>query len=268
MIEMNKIYNEDCIKTMSKMPNNFIDLVVTSPPYDDMRTYKNNVGLKWSDKIWKPIIKELFMVVNIGGVVVWIVGDKTENGSETGTSFKQALYFKECGFNLHDTMIYSKNKAPINCKRYQCGFEYMFIFCKGKIKTFNPIKEKSIKFGNSQTSGQRSKNGVIKKRHNGKSFVKQFKTKKNIWHYYVGNGEGDKISQNHPARFPEKLAADHIKSWSNENDLIYDCFAGSGTTFKMSHLLKRRFIGSEISAEYCEIANKRVNPYLDQKTLF
>ena len=103
-MKLNTIFNEDCLNTMRAMPDGVIDLVITSPPYDDLRNYK---GYSFD---FESIAKELFRVVKEGGVVVWVVGDATVDGSETGTSFRQALFFKEVGFNLHDTMIYMKNK--------------------------------------------------------------------------------------------------------------------------------------------------------------
>lgn len=261
--ELNKIYNESNLETMSRMPDNFIDLTVTSPPYDNLRDYK---GYSFP---FEEIGKQLYRVTKPGGVVVWVVGDATVNGSETGTSFKQALYFKEIGFNLHDTMIYQKNKAPINANRYEDKFEFMFILSKGKVSKFNPIKEKSIKTGSKQTAGQRDKKtGNVKVRTNGYNYVNEYKLRGNIWFYYHGNGEGDKISEEHPARFPEQLAVDHIYSWSNEGDIVYDPFGGSGTTAKMAHLMKRNWILSEISSEYCELAKKRIAPYLAQTSLF
>ena len=261
-MKINKIYNENCLETMARMPDNFVDLTITSPPYDNIRNYN---GYSFD---FKSIAKELYRVTKEGSVVVWIVGDATINGSETGTSFKQALFFKECGFNLHDTMIYSKNYIPLTHKRYEQEFEYMFIFCKGKIKIFNPILiDKKYKDNRQHTQTKRNKNG---------SFSYGFRNKKkqtikgNIWNYSVGGGisSKDKIAFNHPAIFPEKLANDHIISWSNENDLVYDCFMGSGTTAKSSIIYKRNFIGSEISKEYFDIANKRIQPYINQQTLF
>ena len=135
-MEINKIYNENCLDTMARMEDNFIDLTVTSPPYDNLREYN---GYSFD---FENIAKELYRVTKVGGVVVWIVGDATKNGNEYGTSFKQALFFKECGFNLHDTMIYRKlNYLPITTNRYEPQFEYMFILSKSKLKTFNPIKK-------------------------------------------------------------------------------------------------------------------------------
>ena len=239
-MNLNTIYNEDCLDTMGRMPDGFIDLTVTSPPYDNLRTYN---GYSFD---WHKTIQELYRVTKDGGVVVWVVGDATVKGSETGTSFKQALYFKEIGFNLHDTMIYSKSgfKNPSN-DRYHQTFEYMFIFSKGKPKTFNPIKDRKNKYV-----------GI----HGGeKSFRDEFGMRFNVWHYANGgnNTTKDKVFK-HPAIFPEQLANDHIISWSNEGDLVYDPFMGSGTTAKMAIINKRNWIGSEISNEYCDIAEQRL----------
>jgi len=262
MIELNKVYNENCLNTMEKMQDDFIDLTVTSPPYDELRTY-NGYSFAFED-----IAKELYRVTKEGGVLVWVVNDATINGSETGSSFKQALYFMECGFNLHDTMIWEKHTIPQNGNRYESAFEYMFVFSKGKPKTFNPIKVKKIYTDNRKTKKyQRDKYG-IEQRGNVPQITE--KIDYNIWKIDVGGGivTNDKIAHKHPAIFPDELAKKHIYTWCNEGDLVYDCFMGSGTTAKMAHLLKRNWIGSEMSKEYCDIAEKRLYQYLNQKTLF
>ena len=261
MIELNRIYNENCLDTMSRMNDNFIDLTVTSPPYDNLRNYN---GYEFD---FESIAKELFRVTKVGGVVVWVVGDATINGSETGTSFKQALYFKEIGFNLHDTMIYERASAPQNNNRYEQRFEYMFILAKGSLNTFNAIMEARKYPDNRKTKiTHRDKNGKFKI-----GFAKQTNTviSGNIIRYFNGGGQTeDKAAHKHPAIFPEKLAEDHIYTWSNKGDLVYDPFTGSGTTAKMSIKLDRNYIGSEISKEYCNIANKRINKELIKIRMF
>jgi site-specific DNA-methyltransferase (adenine-specific) len=261
MIEINKIYNESNLETMSRMPDGFVDLTVTSPPYDNLRNYN---GYSFS---FEEIVKEIYRVTKDGGVVVWVVGDATINGSETGTSFRNALYFKDCGFNLYDTMIYEKagNGSPQKpYARYSPCFEYMFILSKGKPKTFNPIIVYGEKQGR-QKKSKRQKNGSILK---GIYNAGYGCPKSNIWKYAASNGSLDIGHFKHPAPFPEQLVADHIHSWSKEGDIVYDCFGGSGTTAKMAHLMKRNWILSEISEEYCNIAEKRIAPYLTIKTLF
>jgi DNA modification methylase len=269
-IELNKIYNENCLDTMLRMPDCFIDLIVTSPPYDDLRTY-NGYSFPFED-----IAKELFRVTKQGGVLVWIVGDATKNGSESGTSFRQALYFIEVGFNLHDTMIYSSRKPPLTHNRYEQEFEYMFVFSKGRPNTFNPIKIKTNFAGDIKkfnygkiTDAKKEKADAVRWRDE-KLHVNETRIKGNIWNYATGmNGSSkDELAFLHPAIFPEKLAEDHIVSWSNEGDIVYDCFGGSGTTAKMSNKWNRKWILSEISKKYCEIAQKRIQPYLNQTSLF
>jgi len=261
-MEINKIYNESNLETMARMPDNFVDLTVTSPPYDNLRTYN---GYSFD---FENVAKELFRVTKQGGVVVWVVSDATINGSETGSSFKQALFFIQCGFNLHDTMIWEKHTIPQNGNRYESAFEYMFVVSKGKPKTFNPIKVKKIYTDNRKTKKyQRDKEGIEQSGN-----VPQITEKidYNIWKIDVGGGivTNDKNAHKHPAIFPDELAKKHIYSWSNEGELVYDCFSGSGTTLKMAHLQKRNWIGSEISSEYVELANKRLDPYLRQTSLF
>ena len=259
-MELNKIYNEDCISTMRRMDDCFIDLTITSPPYDNLRDYN---GYTFD---FENIAKELYRVTKDGGVVVWVVGDATINGSETGTSFKQALYFKEIGFNLHDTMIYLKpNFSAVGAikTRYAQVFEYMFVFTKGKLKTFNPIKDRKCKNPSEENSKSiRQKDGRTIK-YDKKIVIGEYGQRYNVWDI---SPQSSKLG--HPAPFPESLANDHIISWSNECDLIYDPFMGSGTTAKMALLQNRNYIGSEISSEYCEIINKRITPIIKQQKLF
>jgi site-specific DNA-methyltransferase (adenine-specific) len=258
MIDINKNYNESNLETMAKMPDCFVDLTVTSPPYDGLRTYN---GYSFS---FENIAKELYRVTKQGGIVVWVVDDATIKGSESGTSFRQALYFKEIGFNLHDTMIYQTNKPPMNDNRYQKEFEFMFVFSKGKPKTFNPIMVETLakgvlnKGGNRKANGEKMKRGIENR-------TGETKVKGNIWYLPRSSKSGDEYSRKHPATFPERLANDHILSWSNEGDLVYDPFMGSGTTAKMCILNNRNWIGSEISNEYCNIIEERIKKAWEEK---
>jgi DNA modification methylase len=255
-MKINKIYNESCLDTMSRMSDNFIDLTVTSPPYDNLRTYNDGIDKTWGEHIWKPILQELYRVTKEGGVVVWVVGDATIKGGETGTSFKQALYAMECGFDLHDTMIYQKNNPiPLNHNRYEQQFEYMFVLCKGKPMTFNPIKVRTMNAGKSYNWSNANDYGdkSAKRRRDETSVTKSHKIQFNIWSFNIAHS---KFTNSAP--FPEKLAHDHIISWSNEGDVVYDPFMGSGTTAKMSKSTKRNYIGSEISEEYVNLANRRI----------
>jgi DNA modification methylase len=237
---INQIYNENCLDTMSRMDDGFVDLTVTSPPYDDIREYN---GYSFD---FEPIAKELYRITKDGGSVVWVVGDQTTKGSESGSSFKQALYFKEIGFNIHDTMIYEKNSSTYcarpDGRRYTQIFEFMFILSKGKPKA-NLICDKKNKW-----AGHKDWSGKMK------NPVREYSPRTNIWRF-VTSFNGVK----HPAPFPEQLANDHILSWSDEGDLIYDPFMGSGTTAKMALINNRNYIGSEISEDYCEIALNRLS---------
>jgi len=248
VLDINKIYHGDCLDVMKKIENNRINLTVTSPPYDNLKNY-NGYTFHFSE-----IAKELYRITNLGGVVVWVIGDATIKGSETGTSFRQALYFKDIGFNLHDTMIWHKpnsfNFGSNNC--YRNSFEYMFVFSKGKIKTVNLIQDvptksagKVLKGARKHANGNRDKVPDF--------MVGDFKRRDNVWDIQVNSK-----NNNHPAVFPEKLAHDHIISWSNEGDLILDPMCGSGTTCKMAKTLNRNYIGIDISQEYCNTAEHRL----------
>src|SRR3990167_5701996 len=256
---INKIICGDSVSVLRTLPDESVDLVVTSPPYDNLRDYK---GFTFD---FEGIAKELLRVTKKGGVMVWVVGDATIGGSESGTSFRQALYFKEIGFNLHDTMIYYKEGLTLNHNRYEQEFEYMFIFSKAIPKTFNPIKISCKWFGkDSDRTGQKlgKHNEIMRRARRGKdrTNIKENKIQGNVWKYNTGYGHSskDKIAFSHPAIFPEKLAADHIKSWSNEGDLVLDPFNGSGTTTKMAKALKRNYIGIDVSEEYNKIAEQRL----------
>jgi DNA modification methylase len=251
-MEINKIYNENCLDTMARMEDNFIDLTVTSPPYDDLRKYN---GFSFD---FESIAKELYRVTKDGGVVVWVVSDGTVNGSESGTSFKQALYFKDIGFNLYDTMIWLKPspQAPTE-GRYYDVFEYMFILSKGKPKTLNLLKDRKNKSAGMKSKKETRSNKEDRKYKEGSRTVAEYSRRFNVWPVSRG-----KSNTPHPAVFPKQLANDHILTWSNEEEIVYDPFAGSGTTAKMSKINNRKWLGSEISHEYFQIAENRVNSIL------
>lgn len=246
---LNKIHVENCLDTMKRMPDDFVDLVVTSPPYDNLRNYN---GYSFN---FESIAAELFRVIKPGGVVVWVVGDATVNGSETGTSFRQALGFMDAGFRLHDTMIWRKtNPMPkVKTKRYFDVFEYMFIFSKGQPKTFNPIMQAT-------KQGCKVYNSTVKQISTGKERVaKSFvlngeRFKDNIWDIAVAQNKTA-----HTAVFPEQIAYGHVLSWSNVGDVVYDPFMGSGTTAKAAVMTSRQWVGSEISQEYADIALERLS---------
>ena len=261
MLELNKIYNLNCLDGLKLVDDESIDLVVTSPPYDGLRTY-NGYSFPFED-----IAQELFRVIKQGGVIVWVVGDGTVDGGETLTSFRQALYFQQIGFTIHDTMIYQKHNPTPNTGngvRYQQCFEYMFVISKGKPKTVNLLTEPRRNACNDRRTErmirrQRNVDGEFEEEH--RYVIKDIVPRQNIWNYKVGlhNTTSDKIAFKHPAIFPEQLAIDHILSWSNESDIVLDPFMGSGTTAKSAILTNRRYLGFEISEEYCNIADERIN---------
>jgi site-specific DNA-methyltransferase (adenine-specific) len=260
-----KLINDDCLKFMrNELEDNSIDLTVTSPPYDNLRNYNGNKI--WNEDVWKAILKEIYRVVKNGGVVVWVVGDATIKGSETGTSFKQALWAMECGFNLHDTMIYNRTGFPFpNHTRYYSSFEYMFIWSKGKLGTYNPIKDRKNVYGGEKVArrhGNRMPDGMVRENSANKldkdRVIKEFGVRANIWKITSSSSKGDKLALKHPATFPEQLAHDHIVSWSNEGDIVFDPFMGSGTTGVACKNIGREFIGCEIDKEYFEIAQERI----------
>lgn len=248
-----KLLQGNCVELLPGIPGASIDLTVTSPPYDNLRTY--NDSLEWGEHVWKPVLEELFRVTKKGGVVVWVVNDATINGSETGTSFRQALWAMECGFRLHDTMIWRKLAIPYDpkCERYWQAFEYMFVLSKGKPKC-NYIKVPCDFSGARKMNnyGQRNQDGSLRTDRNQKNrIIKETKPRDNVWFIPNTGQSGD-----HPASYPYRLAHDHIISWSNKGDTVLDPFLGSGTTGKAAQNLGRNFIGMERDEEYFRIAER------------
>ena len=252
MLKPNQIYCGDSSKILHRIGADKVDLTIISPPYDNLRDYNN-----FADLDLNLIVYKLYSITKEGGIVVWIIGDSTQKGTESGTSFQHAQLFQYAGFNLHDTMIYAKNNPrPTSGKRYQQNFEYMFVFSKGKPKTFNPIMEE-CKYKGMANMRNRGTNNNTKYRKVPRTTHKKIG---NIWYYSIGGGIStkDKIAYKHPAIFPEQLVHDHIISWSNPGDLILDPMCGSGTVCKMAKAANRNFIGMDISEEYCTIARERV----------
>lgn len=257
---MNKAYCADCVSFMQTMDAESVDLTVTSPPYDNIRDYN---GYTFD---WKATIRELYRVTKRGGVIVWIVNDQTVDGSETGTSFKQALYAAECGFNLHDTMIWNKGSVSFpDSNRYFPSFEYMFVLSKGAPKTFNPIADRpNIHSGIKLHGTWRQQDGSVTAKTIRGTNVAEYGWRFNVWD--IPPERNNKTG--HPAVFPLRLAKDHILSWSNEGDLVFDPFLGSGTTRIAAYDLRRDFIGTEISREYFEKQEKRFAEYTAQTRMF
>ena len=245
------IYLGDCREILPELPK--VDLVLTSPPYDGLREY-GSCRFQFDE-----LPELLYDAVVWGGYCVWVVGDQVVGGSESGSSFRQALDFIDVGFNLHDTMIYQKNNSSLpDPTRYCQSFEYMFVFSKGKPQTFNPITDRARKWlGRSSHTKKRKPNGEMIIVHRDPTKISN--KRGNIWLYDVGYNKGatDNIAFQHPATFPEKLALDHILSWSNPSNLILDPFLGSGTTAYCAKKLNRHCIGIELEEKYAEISAKR-----------
>lgn len=262
-----RLLKDDCLKCLRELPDNSIDMTVTSPPYDDIRTYNGHIG-QWSFEKFQEIAKRLYRVTKEGGVVVWIVNDMTKNGSETGTSFRHALYAIETGFRLHDTMIWNKGCFSYPDKnRYLQVFEYMFIFSKGAPKSFHAINDRKNKFAGTKSHGTwRQRDGSIKPKSGewvGKRYA-EYGKRFNVWE--LPNEKNN--TTGHPAVFPVSLVRDHIITWSNDGDTVLDPFMGSGTTGVAARKVNRDFIGIEIDDQYFEIAKERIEGETAQVNIF
>ena len=270
MLEVNKTYHVNCIAGMQQLDDECIDLVVTSPPYDDLRTYNDNT--KWDINVFYSVAAQLNRVLKPGGVIMWNVNDATIKGSESGSSFRQALHFMELGLRLHDTMIYEKTgtafASGVKSVRYTQQFEYCFILSKGKPKTVNLLCDKKNKWAGHQSWGNaqtRKKDGSIHDPGKKSKEIKEWGVRTNIWKIKNsgGFGQSSKSAYKHPATMPEELARGHIHTWSNEGDLVLDPFMGSGTSAQICLEMLRNFIGFEIDDEYYNMCVDRVKPYQD-----
>ena len=273
---MNQVFHNDCVSGMEALEDQSVDLSITSPPYDDLRSY--NESSLWNIEVFKDVAQQLYRVIKTGGVVVWVVGDAVIKGSETGSSFRQALYFMDLGFRLHDTMIYEKNGSPFPARRdgnrYSQIFEYMFVLSKeSKPKTANLLCDKPNRWAGYTHFGKgsiRQKDGQLVER-NIKP-IPEFSPRNNIWKYNTGRNYSSKDPEafEHPAIFPESLAKDHILTWSNENDVVLDPFMGSGTTAVCCMETNRKYIGFEIDEYYYDVCKRRIknrsNPLIDALT--
>lgn len=262
MIPINQIICGNNIDVLKSFPNECIDLVITSPPYDDLRDY-NEYHINYD-----ILIEHLYRILKNGKIVVFIIQDRINNKAKTTSSFYIMNKFQQYGFLLHDIMIFEKtNFMPqFKKKRFPNAFDFMFIFSKGDVDTFNPIMVKSLYTLQYKHSTYRQKNGLTKTRNKTNIASKEFKIIGNVWKYEVGTpSTNDKFAFQHPAIFPEDLARDHIYTWSNQGDIVIDPFSGSGTTCKMAYLMKRNYIGIDISQDYCDIAKKRLQLYINKQ---
>lgn len=260
-MQTNIIYNESCITGMAKMDAESIDLCVTSPPYDDLRTY--NDSSQWDFKVFEEVATELVRILKPGGVIMWNVGDAVVDGGETGSSFRQALYFMELGLKLHDTMIYEKTgiafAAGAKSLRYSQAFEYCFVLSKGRPKTVNIIMDKPNKWYGTKSWGNaraRQKDGTLDVKKDKTKEIKEFGARTNIWRIKNsgGYGQSNKKAYDHPATMPEQLAHDHILSWTNPGDVVIDPFMGSGTTARQCIKTDRKYVGFEIDPTYYSLS--------------
>lgn len=242
-----KVICGDSVAVLKSLPDESIDSIVTSPPYDNLRTYG---GHSWD---FKGTAKEIGRVLKPGAVCCWVVGDAMIKGSESLTSFKQAIFFKEqVGLLIHDTMIYEKgNFSSPSSNRYHQTFEYIFILSKGNLACFNPIKDKVNIWAGTGTFGKNTIREVsgemtLRKR----NIITDYGMRGNVWRGKTRGQEEMCIASIHPAMMPKWLARDLILSWSNKGDTVLDFFAGSGTVGHEAKKLDRSVILSDINPEY------------------
>ena len=247
----------DCVELLPTLPQ--ADLILTSPPYGTMRDYGGH------EFDWRVVADAIVPALAPGGVLVWIVKDQTIDGSKSGESFRQALYFLDAGLRLHDVLIYRKaaNSNPTPNRVFQDS-EFMFVFSNGAPRTANITKDvPSLWAGTTRGingTGRSSKGNNPTSP--GKRLIGPYKNRGTVWEYLVGYGHSapDFLdAHDHPAIFPLTLAKDHISMWTNPGDLVIDPMCGSGTTLRAAKDLNRRYIGIDIHAPYVALAEQRLS---------
>lgn len=257
---LNQVLHCDCVLGMRALPDACIPLTVTSPPYDKLRMYD---GHALPFELFQLVACELYRVTMPRGVIVWVVQDGTDkNGSETGTSFRQREFFKNLGMSAHATMIMKVNACRFpNNRRYCQQFHYAFVLSKGKPRVINVLRDSANQHpGDVVKHSHRSKDGKLVTCLMPHKRLAAYGYRGNVWDYKVGNGQTtkDRFAFNQTALMPELMAEDHILSWSNPGDLVFDPMCGAATTCKMALLNHRKFLGMEIHQTYWEIACKRM----------
>ena len=250
-----QLYHGDCTVVLPTLSQK-ADLILTSPPYDNLRKYGGNTF------DFTSVADACINSMAEGGILVWIVADATIDGDETGSSFRQALYFKEHGLVLHDTMIYRKLGGPASGTktRHKNGFEYMFVFSNGKPKTVRILEDKITKYPEPDRQvTRRQPDGTLE--YGPRGVVPEVTLRDNVWEYSPGfrKSAENPIAHNHPAIFHIALAKDHIRTWTAPGDLVIDPMVGSGTTMRAAKDLNRLAIGIEIHSDYIDVIKERVS---------
>ncbi len=260
-LPLNKIICGDCVEVLKSIPDNSIDLVVTSPPYDGIRKYN---GFSFN---LHSTGKELFRVLKDGGIIAMVIQDQTKNFGKSLTSFKTIIdWCENVGFKLFETIIYKKHGAEGAwwTKRFRVDHEYIPIFLKGERPAYfnkEPLKIPSKHGGKTMTGcATRLTNGKTLK--SKRVFINPMKCRGTLWDYTTC-GDGTRLKHQHPATFPDKIPVDFIRCFCPKNGIVLDPFIGSGTTALAAIQLNRNYIGIDISKEYCELAKKRIREEIE-----
>ena len=251
-----KLIVGDCLNIMKKIEENTFDLIVFSPPYDSLRKYNDyTFDLKKTGE-------QIFRVLKDGCLCAMVIQDQTKNFGKSLTSFRTAVdWVDRIGFKLFETVIYRKHgiEGAWWNKRFRVDHEYIHLFLKGeKPRYFNkdPLRIPSkhggktmVGSGNRKTDGTTTKTTTI--------HVNKMKCRGTVWDY-LNAGDKNKLKQQHPAVFPDKIPYDIISCFSPVKGLVLDPFVGSGSTCVMAKKLDRFYTGIDISSKYIEIAKKRL----------
>ena len=253
---INSIICGDSAEVLKNFPDNSIDMVVTSPPYDGLRDY-NGFSLDLH-----KIGKEIYRVLKDGGIAVMVIQDATKDFAKSLTSFRTIVdWCDNVGFRLFETVIYHKNgtEGAWWKQRFRVDHEYMPIFMKGKKPQYfnkEPLKIPSKHGGKVMSgSGNRRTDGTLSE--TVRRPINTMKCRGTVWDYLMA-GDKNPLKRKHPAVFPDKIPYDCIQCFCPEGGLVLDPFIGCGSTAVMAKVLGRNYIGIDISREYCDLAEERI----------
>jgi site-specific DNA-methyltransferase (adenine-specific) len=262
-LSLNRIYCTDCVEGMKQIPGSSIDLVVTSPPYDSIRNYN---GFTFD---LHATGQGIHRVLRDGGIAAMVLQDQTSNFGKSLTSFRTVLdWCDNIGFKLFECVIYRKY-GPEGAwwrNRFRVDHEYMPIFLKGNRPNYfdkEPLKIPS-KHGGKVMTGSGSRRTDGKTNHAVTRMINPTKCRGTVWDYLMA-GDKDPIKRKHPAPFPDQIPKDFIGCFCPPGGIVLDPFMGCGSTAMAALALGRRFIGFEISPEYCSLAEERMKTFTSEK---
>lgn len=263
---VDKVHCMECVEGMEMLPDDCVDLVVTSPPYDAVRKYN---GFAFD---LHQTGAQIHRVLKDGGIAAMVIQDQTKDFGKSLTSFRTIIdWCDSFGFKLFECVIYRKNGSEGAWwkHRFRVDHEYIPLFLKGDRPAYfdkQPLRVPS-KHGGKVMSGSGNRrtdgatNGTVRRE------INATKCRGTIWNYLMA-GDKNPLKRKHPAVFPDAIPSDLIQCFCPPGGIVLDPFIGSGSTAVQALKHERHFIGFDISQEYCDLCNQRLEKDVETATLF